>query len=164
MAPRQNLQSPNTPYTNKLTPTFQLLRVTNYMIKRTQNRVLGGVQKKGREECAVKKCAERKLEGNQYKKTIANLQCLHLDRVVEQPLPILHLSLLEGHQGIFHQLPLQVHLVLCLAGKYGRWSAVCKETKLLFMFWHSMQGNQNYYEPDQRTIKCRGENNKMYIS
>ena len=45
------------------------------------------------------------------------IESLHLDGVVQHSLPVLRLSLLDGHQGVLQQLPLDVHLVTSLAGE-----------------------------------------------
>ncbi len=36
----------------------------------------------------------------------------YLERIVENPFPLLHLPLLDDHQGVLHQLPLHVHLMV----------------------------------------------------
>ena len=45
------------------------------------------------------------------------IERLHLDRIVQDLLSVLRLPLLDGHQGVLQQLPLDVHLVTSLAGE-----------------------------------------------
>ena len=52
------------------------------------------------------------------------IERFHLDGVVQDLLPVLGLPLLDGHQGVLEQLPLDVHLVARLAGEDAGRSAV----------------------------------------
>ena len=45
------------------------------------------------------------------------IEHFHFDRIVQNSLPVLSLPLLDGDEGIFQQLPLDVHLVAGLAGE-----------------------------------------------
>ena len=45
------------------------------------------------------------------------IERLHLDRVVQDLLPVLRLPLLDGHQGVLEKLPLDVHLMTRLEEK-----------------------------------------------